>query len=177
MTSLEYIHHNDAFKALAPICQAAEDAKASDPQASAIKSREALDWLVKTVYGLLDIKIPERASLLELIDGGPFREYVDNERAINAAGYVRKLGNIAQHGGKVSKKEAAFSLSNLEAVLDAVLNKMGLHTSAESKKSIGISEAETRRLYIDMMLREAGWEVLEKGRRNAAVESRHRDRG
>ncbi len=173
MTPLEYIHHNDAFKELAPICQAAEDTKVSDPQASAIKSREALDWLVKTVYVLLDIKIPERASLLELIDGGPFREYVDNERAINAAGYVRKLGNIAQHGGKVSKKEAAFSLSNFEAILDAVLNKMGLHTSelclecgeaelAESKKSIGISEAETRRLYIDMMLREAGWEVLEK---------------
>ena len=172
MTPLKYIHQGDAFRELATICQKAEETKTSDTGASAIKSREALAWLVKTVYNLLDIRIPERASLLELVDGGPFREFVGNDRAIAAANYVRKLGGIALHGGKVTKKEAAFSLDNLEKILGAVLNKMGLHVedevhepalpdAAASHPSGDISEAETRRMYIDMMLREAGWDVLE----------------
>ena len=44
---------------------------------------------------LKNIQIPERANLYELMSGEPFVSFVNDERLMMAAHYIRKVGNLA----------------------------------------------------------------------------------
>ena len=186
-------------------CSAAEEMQVSNPELSAVSARKALEYIVRALYVMKNIEIPERASLFELVDGEPFREFIGDERVMMAVHYVRKVGNNGAHGTRVTKRESFFSLLNIYNVVAAILHKLtfidevvpfdqtliprspqGLIVTppavavtaqsaiveAASKEAVDdtapvqelpldISEAETRRLYIDLMLKEAGWPVLE----------------
>ena len=186
-------------------CSAAEELQVSNPDLSAISARKALEYVVRALYLMKNIEIPERASLFELVDGEAFREFIGDERIMMAVHYVRKVGNNGAHGVKVSKRESFFCLLNIYNVIAAILHKLTLlkeivpfddklipnkpQTSVLTPTSItltpqstiveavskeaaadktpveapptNISEAETRRLYIDLMLKEAGWDVLD----------------
>ena len=186
-------------------CSAAEELQVSNPDLSAISARKALEYLVKALYQMKNIEIPERASLFELVDGEDFREFIGNKRTMMAVHYVRKVGNNGAHGIHVSRKESFFCLLNIYNVVAAILYKLTVikeivpfdeslipnrpQTSiltpgtvtvtsrstivqVTSKEAVDdktpvveiksdISEAETRKLFIDLMLKEAGWEVLE----------------
>ena len=178
----------------------------SNPDLSAISARKALEYIVRALYVMKHIEIPERASLFELVDGEVFREFIGDERVMMAVHYVRKVGNNGAHGIKVSKRESFFCLLNIYNVIAAILHKLTFikevvpfdktlipnqpQTSvitppkvavtpestiveAADKEAVedktpveevvlpDITEAETRKLYIDLMLKEAGWEVLE----------------
>ena len=185
-------------------CSAAEELQVSNPDLSAISARKALEYIVRALYLMKNIEIPERASLFELVDGEPFREFIGDDKVMMAVHYVRKVGNNGAHGIKVTKKEAFFCLLNIYNVVAAILIKLTIlkevkpfdktlipdspqapsltptkvsvtHQSTivqtASKEAVkdktpvveiqtDISEAETRKLYIDLMLKEAGWDVL-----------------
>ena len=185
-------------------CSAAEELQVSNPDLSAISARKALEYIVRSLYLMKNIEIPERASLFELVDGEAFREFVGDEKVMMAVHYVRKVGNNGAHGVKVTKKEAFFCLLNIYNVVAAILHKLTIlkevkpfdktlipdspqapsltptKVSVTSLSTIvqtaskeaaadktpvveiqtDISEAETRKLYIDLMLKEAGWDVL-----------------
>ena len=186
-------------------CSAAEEMQVSNPELSAVSARKALEYIVRALYVMKNIEIPERASLFELVDGEPFREFIGDERVMMAVHYVRKVGNNGAHGTRVTKRESFFSLLNIYNVVAAILHKLTFidevvpfdqtlipHSphgpivtppavavtaqsaivEAASKEAaedtapvqelpLDISEAETRRLYIDLMLKEAGWDVLD----------------
>lgn len=185
-------------------CSAAEELQVSNPDLSAISARKALEYIVRALYLMKNIEIPERASLFELVDGEPFREFIGDDKVMMAVHYVRKVGNNGAHGIKVTKKESFFCLLNIYNVVAAILLKLTIlkeikpfdktlipdspqapsltptkvsvtHQSTivqtASKEAVkdktpvveiqtDISEAETRKLYIDLMLKEAGWDVL-----------------
>ena len=185
-------------------CSAAEEMQVSNPDLSAISARKALEYIVRALYVMKHIEIPERASLIELVDGEVFREFIGDERVMMAVHYVRKVGNNGAHGVKVTKRESYFCLLNIYNVVAAILHKLTLLkeivpfdntlipqkpqaapltttpvtvtpqssiVEAADKKAVedktpveepptDISEAETRKLYIDLMLKEAGWDVL-----------------
>ena len=186
-------------------CATAEELQRSNPDLSAISARKALEYVVRSLYVMKGIEIPERASLFELVDGEVFREFIGDERVMMAVHYVRKVGNNGAHGIKVSKRESFFCLLNIYNVVAAILLKLTLIkdivpfnsalipekpkspviaptstititpqsaiVEAASKEAVedktpvvevacDISEAETRKLYIDLMLKEAGWDVL-----------------
>ena len=185
-------------------CAAAEEMQVSNPDLSAISARKALEYMVRSLYVMKNIEIPERASLFELVDGEVFREFICDERMMMAAHYVRKVGNNGAHGVKVTKRESFFTLLNIYNVVAAILLKLQVvkevapfddsllpkipqtppltpttvtvtpestivksanKEAVEDKTPVvempsEISEAETRKLYIDLMLKEAGWEVL-----------------
>ena len=185
-------------------CSAAEELQVSNPDLSAISARKALEYIVRALYLMKNIEIPERASLFELVDGEPFREFIGDDKVMMAVHYVRKVGNNGAHGIKVTKKESFFCLLNIYNVVAAILLKLTIlkeikpfdktlipdspqapsltptkvsvtHQSTivqtASKEAAAdktpvveiqtdISEAETRKLYIDIMLKEAGWDVL-----------------
>ncbi len=185
-------------------CSAAEELQVSNPDLSAISARKALEYIVRALYLMKNIEIPERASLFELVDGEPFREFIGDDKVMMAVHYVRKVGNNGAHGVKVTKKEAFFCLLNIYNVVAAILIKLTIlkeikpfdktlipdspqapsltptKVSVTSLSTIvqtaskeaaadktpvveiqtDISEAETRKLYIDLMLKEAGWDVL-----------------
>ena len=187
-------------------CSAAEEMQVSNPDLSAISARKALEYIVRALYVMKHVEIPERASLFELVDGEVFREFIGDERVMMAVHYVRKVGNNGAHGIKVTKKESFFCLLNIYNVIAAILHKLtfikevipfdktlipnqpqtsvitppkvavtptstiveaadkeAAHdpTPVKELASPDLGEAETRKLYIDLMLKEAGWNVLE----------------
>lgn len=186
-------------------CSAAEELQVSNPDLSAISARKALEYIVRALYMMKNIEIPERTSLFELVDGEAFREFIGDDRVMMAVHYVRKVGNNGAHGINVTKKESFFCLLNIYNVVAAILHKLTVIkeivpfdktlipnqpqssvltpttvtvtpqstiVEAASKEALedntpveevasDISEAETRKLYIDLMLKEAGWDVLD----------------
>ena len=204
MRNFDYIHDlglNDLYR----YCSAAEENQVSHPDISAVNARRALEYIVRALYFMKNIEVPERASLFELIDGEPFREFINDDKVMMAIHYVRKVGNCGAHTGNVTGKESFFTLLNIYNVVGAILLKLKVVNevkpfdrtlipenaeaplivnpsvevkptdtivqiaSSESVNSTApvdsvacddISEDETRKMYIDLMLKEAGWEVL-----------------
>ena len=107
-------------------CSAAEELQVSNPDLSAISARKALEYMVRSLYVMKNIEIPERASLFELVDSEVFRGFIGDERVMMAAHYVRKVGNNGAHGVPVTKREAYFSLLNIYNVVAAMLLKLTL---------------------------------------------------
>ncbi len=204
MRNFDYIKDlglNDLYR----FCSAAEENQWSSPDFSAINARKALEYIVRAVYYLKDIEVKEKASLFELVDGEPFRAFINDDKVMMAVHYVRKVGNNGAHTGNVTRKEAFFALLNIYNVVGAILLKLKLVEEvkpfnkdlipkavetpvvvpanvevkkndtivvAADKESVAdttpvealptdLSEAETRKMFIDLMLREAGWEVHE----------------
>ena len=185
-------------------CSIAEEQQVTNPDISAVNARRALEYIVRSLYEMKNIDIPERTSLFELVDGEPFKEFIGDDRVMMAVHYVRKVGNNGAHAASVSKKESFFCLLNIYNVVASILIKLRVVDSVkpfdkaliptapetptiipvahndtankivevadkvavESKAPVevlpmDISEAETRRLYIDLMLKEAGWDILD----------------
>ena len=182
-------------------CDNAEEFQYTNPDISAVNARRALESMVRAIYGMKNIQIPDRTSLFELVDGEPFKEFINNDDVMRAIHYIRKVGNNGAHTGNVSRKESFFALLNLYNVISAILLKFGIiqtvkpfdkslipnttvapvepenlpkvitpipaatETIIDSNQSVAslltpFTEAETRKLFIDLMLKEAGWEVL-----------------
>lgn len=203
MRNFDYIKDlglNDLYR----FCSAAEEHQLSNPDFSAVNARKTLEYIVYALYYMKKFDRPERATLFELIESEPFREFVNDDRVMMAVHYVRKVGNRAAHTLNVTRKESFFALLNIYNVVGAILLKLKIVnevkpfdqnlipkiaerqvltsakvevkandsfvTSADkaalvSKEPVkqmqsNLSEAETRRLYIDLLLEEAGWEVL-----------------
>ncbi len=186
-------------------CSSAEELQVSKPYLSAICARKALEYMVTELYKMKNIEIPERATLLELVDSEVFRDFIGDYKVMMAVHYVRKVGNHGAHNTKVTSGESYYSLLNIYNVVAAMLLKLRVideivpfdrtlipnnpqfpivtpkpidvksqsaiikyadEEAIEDKTpvqgiALDISEAETRRLYIDLMLKEAGWEVLD----------------
>ena len=201
MQNFDYLRDIAELSDLYRFCHAAEMTQLSNPEQSAINSRKALEWMVRAIYAIKGFEVGERASLFEIVDGEPFKEFVGNEKLMMAVHYVRKVGNAGAHTGKVSKAQSFFALLNIYNFVGSVFVKLGaiesfppfnkdlipskppifavpsenVEPSSEFVASVNaskvsptplsapatdISEAETRKLYIDLMLEEAGWKVM-----------------
>ena len=203
MRNFDYIRDlglNDLYR----YCSASEEHQLSNPDFSAVSARRALEYIVRALYFMKNIPVPERASLFELVEGEPFREFIADEKVMMAIHYVRKIGNNAAHADRVTKRESFFALLNIYNVVAAVLLKLRVVDAvkpfdktlipdvvevpvvlppvvevkptdniivAADKTAVSssvpvqelacdISESETRKMFIDLMLREAGWDVL-----------------
>lgn len=212
MLNFDYLKDIPELAQLHHLCDLCEQRQYSDPDSSAINARKALEWIVKAIYRMKGIVPGERATLYELCSSDVFVDFLADYELKRAAGWVRRMGNLAAHDGHVSRNDAFFSVLNLYNVVGGILLKLRvLKTLAPFDKSLlptsttsttrpsspqivaaqpeqsseafaatvepkqvdeaptvktdiswgDISEAETRRRYIDLMLREAGWDVLE----------------
>lgn len=74
--------------------------------------------------------------------------------------YVRILGMNAEHEVHIRKAEAQLAVENITAIADLIGHREST-PDIPYKKPPYMSEANTRKLYIDLYLREAGWEVLD----------------
>lgn len=188
-------------------CAAAEEKQISNPKESVVHARQALEYIVRTIYQLKHAEIPERSNLWELMQNETFTSFINNEEVIRDAHYVRKVGNNGAHvGNEVTQKHAYFCLLDLYRLVGAVLKKLliieeypsfdrdlipahpeisvmvpvepvapdqiveaaapGAASSTAPVEPVPstLTEAETRDKYIDLMLCEAGWEIMtEKG--------------
>ena len=129
MQNFDYLKDIEQLRDLHVFCQAAEASVNTDKDATALNSRRALEWLVKTIYTLKNIQIPERANLYELMSGEPFVSFVNDERLMMAAHYIRKVGNLAAHDGGVTGGQAYFCVLNLYNLVGGVLLKLHVLSS------------------------------------------------
>ena len=94
-------------------CSSAEEFQVSKPYLSAICARKALEYMVTELYKMKNIEIPERASLIELVDSEVFRDFIGDYKVMMAVHYVRKVGNHGAHNTKVTSGESYYSLLNI----------------------------------------------------------------
>lgn len=127
---------------------------------SAKLCRALLGACVDYIFDKAEVKKPKSASLLELIDSPTIMSYVNDVEIISSLHYVRILGMNAQHGRSVRKKEVKLAQSNISYFV-GLIEAQENGTSPEYEKPPYMSEANTRRLYIDLYLKEAGWDVLD----------------
>ena len=116
MKNFDYLH-DLGLTELHRFCSIAEEQQVSNPDISAVNARRALEYIVRALYQMKNINIPERTSLFELVDGEPFKEFIGDDRVMMAVHYVRKVGNNGAHAASVSKKESFFCLLNIYNVL------------------------------------------------------------
>lgn len=206
MLNFDYLKEIPELAPLYQLCVLCEQRQYSEPDSAAINARKALEWLVKAIYKMKGVEPGERASLLQLTTADVFSDFIADPELMKAVHWIRKVGNLAAHDGKVTRSDAFFTTLNLYNLVGGVLLKLRvLETLAPFDKSLlptrqprprilvvraeqtpeafaasiepeqvaeapavktdlswgDISEAETRRRFIDLMLREAGWEVLE----------------
>lgn len=204
MTNFDYLREIEPLHDLYTFCQGAETTMESDYDTCALHCRRGLEWLVKAIYTLKHADIGARTSLYELMSGAPFVEFLDDDRLMSAAHYIRKVGNAAAHPGeKVKGSQAFFCLLNLYNLVGGTLLKLRVvetlapfNKDLIPKSSVSVkpretvpapdndfiksvpaeavasktpapvvteySEVETRKLFIDLMLQDAGWELVGK---------------
>ena len=122
--------------------------------------RELLCDAVDYIYEKAHAPKPKGASLLELIDSTVVTAFINDADVVNSLHYIRILGMNAAHGRSVRKKEAKLALDNLTWLI-GLINAKESGTDSSYRKPPYMSEATTRRLYIDLYLKEAGWNVLD----------------
>ncbi len=128
---------------------------------SAKLCRALLETCVDFIFAKADIKKPKKASLLELIDNPTITAYLDDAEIISAMHYVRILGMNAQHGRSVRRKEAKLAQDNI-AYLVGIIESKETDKVCSYQKPPYMNEEATRKLYVDLYLKEAGWDVLDE---------------
>lgn len=118
------------------------------------------------VYESTKAHKPEKASLLELVDSDVIANYVQDSDIINSLHYVRILGMNAEHNQIIKKSAEKLAYDNILFFI-GLIEAQEKGTRTQYKKPPYMSEANTRKLYIDLYLNEAGWEVL--GNENIAL--------
>ena len=125
----------------------------------AILCRELLELAVDYIYDVQKVEKPKMASVLELVDSSTVTLYLNDDDLINSLHYVRILGNNAKHQVRVREKEAKLAISIVSSLID-FLDAKGKGKSFKYKTKTELSEEDTRKLYVDLYLKEAGWDVL-----------------
>lgn len=121
-------------------------------------SRLVLIDILLPIYGETNKK--KAPSLLELIDSYPVKSLVNDDKILSSLHFIRILGANAEHGDKIRDNDARIAVKNLEFFLDFLRSKESSEDKIESPEFF--TEFETRKIYIDTYLREAGWDILEE---------------
>ena len=86
--------------------------------------------------------------MLELVESNVVREYVADTDVLNSLHFIRIAGLNAVHGRKIRPKDATLTLENVTYLVGLIAAKES-GTVAAYQKPPYMSEAETRRLYVD----------------------------
>ena len=122
--------------------------------------RQTLSSSIDYIFEKEKKRKPEAASMLELLDNSVVKEYISDSSILNSLHYIRILGANAEHSKRVKKTESELALDNIKSFV-AFLECKETGMLADYIAPHYISEEMTRKLYIDLYLKEAGWDVLE----------------
>lgn len=130
------------------------------PMESAKAYRAVLADVITLLFERASRVKPDTASLLELVDSDVVSDFVSDGDIVNSLHYVRILGMNAEHEQKIKKSEAKLAYNNLMYIV-GLIAATDSDTRNSYQKPPYMSEATTRKLYIDLYLRESGWDVLD----------------
>lgn len=144
--------------------------KISDAIAAALSGKDAVvlakvarDAVMSAAKRLCEHKgvgVDDDVTLIELIHSPVIEEFVGTIEAVAALDFVRILGTNADHERGVKKTRAAQAAKtalDFAALVGAAVEPGSV--TPPTSFAPALTEAETRRLYIDTYLEEAGWKV------------------
>ena len=145
-----------------------EVANEQSPNDIVIVCRQVLEKCIDMIFDIKNVNKPISASLLELINHPVVKEYFDNDVLLDTLHFVRIVGANAHHDKHIKKTQAKVAYDNTVQLLSFIKEKQSICSSVaavadnqnNTVTSIKMNEIETRRVYIDLYLDEAGWDVL-----------------
>ena len=160
MKNYDSLKQYPQFDTMVNLVIAAEQARSINPADCVLNCHKALDAAVRWMYSADDSLVaPYQDKLVTLINTDEFRKIVDTD-LWNEINLLRKMGRLAEeHPKKVSKDRAELCLNYLSDFLEFIA-----YTYVEDYKKTHAytykknpSEYETRKIYIDTLLMDAGW--------------------
>ena len=116
MTNFDFLKSDPQFATFSDVAISAEKILNIDAAASVLNCRRAMEFAVKWMYSVdKDLEMPYDTTLITLMSSEDFRDVVGND-IYRRMDFIRKVGNIAAHGGKkISMEQAKLCIENLEA--------------------------------------------------------------
>ena len=199
--NFEFLNGRRVFSQLYGLCCEAEKYVVSMPEVSALKSRQALEAMVKIFYTAKYGDYEKGKSLFKLIQDAQFSTFMD-DTMMSSIHLIREVGNNAAHLEPVTKSHAMTALEALYYFTHEMMHFFGFYeeyprfnkadysaaekpteevgqadeveividkeevkecpvttkTETKLKSAVDFTEEETRKIYIDTALEEAGWE-------------------
>ncbi|MCF0105215.1 MAG: hypothetical protein HUJ53_00475, partial [Holdemanella sp.] len=156
------------------------------PRDVALICRQVLEKAIDLIFEFENVRKPSSATLLELINNEIVQNFFNSDVIIDELHFVRIVGMNAHHDKYIKRTQAKVACDNISFLIQFMNQKLGsekvelgkaesslskmvpslstIHkggSSALISRSSSMSEAETRKVYIDLYLNEAGWDVLE----------------
>lgn len=144
----------------------------NDPSDIVLVCRNVLEKSIAVIFEYKGIRKPVNATLLELINNPDIVTFFNNDVIIDQLHFIRIVGINAIHGRHIKRTQAKVSYDNTRLLLDILNQKLkGIETETKIPVKIvtpvkstivktELSEFQTRKIYIDTFLEEAGWEVV-----------------
>lgn len=101
MEHSNFEHIKDYWPEIADFAIKAERYAHSDPESAAVKLRSFVEVLVLELYKELDLHIPDKSNLIDLLRNYDFQDAIDSA-IVNKMHAIRQNGNKAAHGSKIS---------------------------------------------------------------------------
>lgn len=118
--NFEFVAPFPQFQQLYRHCRDAEDLALSHPGLSASSSRQALEFVVATIYRSIINEAPS-GSLFDMMNDWRFIDAIGDEALLTSLHTVRKIGNRGAHGQAITAKEACDTLEQLQFVIGEFL--------------------------------------------------------
>lgn len=148
MADFNFLKGKTEYKEIERLCLKATGGSPSD---MAVACRKALGEIIFFIYEKHGVTVPEKATMLELIDSKIVSPFIGNAIIVESLHFIRKLGINAEHGIHIKKNQSKLALENLAFFAEFVFRKF---SAPETVPDIVIpkylSEADTRKIYIDL---------------------------
>lgn len=118
--NFEFVAPFPQFQQLYRHCRDAEDLALSHPGLSVSSSRQALEFVVATIYRSIINEAPS-GSLFDMMNDWRFIDAIGDEALLTSLHTVRKIGNRGAHGQAITAKEACDTLEQLQFVIGEFL--------------------------------------------------------
>ena len=128
MTNFDFLTQDPQFDSFSSVAVSAEKILHIDAAAAVINCRRAMEFAVKWMYSVdKSLSMPYQDNLLNLMNSEDFRDIVGTD-IWRRMDFIRKLGNVAAHGGKkITEAQAELCLENLYVFLDFVAYCYGVN--------------------------------------------------
>ncbi len=128
MTNFDFLTADPQFNTFSSVAVAAENTLHIDIDSCVLNCRRAMEFAVKWMYSVdKSLSMPYQDNLLNLMNSEDFRDIVGTD-IWRRMDFIRKLGNVAAHGGKkITEAQAELCLENLYVFLDFVAYCYGVN--------------------------------------------------
>lgn len=123
--NFDFLRQYEELKTLYHYCKDAEDLVLIKPNLSAASTRGAMEYMVKTIYASV-VGDYSGLNVFDMLSDYSFINYINDDMLMNTFHYIRKMGNIAVHEGKLSQLDSIKLIEQLHFLVGEYCILLGL---------------------------------------------------